>query len=88
MNNRLFKEYISLKCGSEAEKKKTIQKYIPKELRHLPKDKVKEGKFIVKTKLGYYNGGSFVENKIDATIFDNYDDAKKVADCVGKVIKL
>lgn len=88
MTNKQSEDYLNLKYGSEKEKTKTIKKYIPKELRHLPKEKSKEGKFIVKTKLGYYDGRNFVKSKDDALIYNDYDIAKEVAKPIGKVVRI
>lgn len=53
-------------------------------------EKVKDtnGKFVVKTKLGYYDGENFVQDKAKAVIYNDYNSAKAVAKCVGKVVRL
>jgi len=82
MNKKQFEDMLAIMAGDE----KTLRKYAPKE----EKVKNKKGLFVVKSNFGGYHAGeNHLTAKVNAIIYENYDDAKAVADVIGgKVVRI
>lgn len=89
MTNKQFTDMLGAMGGD----KKTLERLYRKGSKGEKKEKNKTGKFVVKTKLGYFlqdtdnTSSQIVYNLCDACIFTNFDDAKaKAVKHNGKVV--